>query len=254
MRRIKTILAMTGFVACLTMSLSAWANMSYTPFIHEIVQDGADVEVTVNVFDEIEGVAPTGDTLPDMSAAYTLGWYGYPSGSVLFEDRVFDPQEAVEISEYECQYWDYYGSDKWDGALDCDGDGVFECSGFCAVAYRYTVTEHCPEYLNEDVDGSPLYYMKSDPPCDLFFEDEDLGYSNWTDVIEDVGDLCDDEWDTDDPGDTDTTDTDEDTGEDDTGTNEGDPAEEGADSGCSASRVGSPQSLGLIFPLAQLLS
>jgi hypothetical protein len=123
----------TGFPIC------AFANMSYSPWVHEIVQNGADMEVTVSVFEETTETNDQGEPLPGFEAAYTLERLSHENYKVVFEDRVFKPEEADEVSEYTCQSWNSepYGADRsYYDCVDCDGDGTEECNSFCGVAYH----------------------------------------------------------------------------------------------------------------------
>jgi hypothetical protein len=81
------------------------ANFSYSQWIHEIIQNGADLEITVPVFDETTETNYLGQPLPGFEAAYTLDRWDRDSESthIVFENRVFKPGEADEITEYTCQ-------------------------------------------------------------------------------------------------------------------------------------------------------
>jgi hypothetical protein len=59
-----------------------------------------------------------------------------------------------------------------------------ECDGFCGVAYYYTVVDECPP-LSE---GETMYSVHTEPPHDLFYEGEGLGFEAM--AIEDVGAIC----------------------------------------------------------------
>jgi hypothetical protein len=232
--------------------LGARANMSYSPWVHEIVQNGADLEVTVSIFDETSWTNDDGEPLPGLEASYTLQRWSVGDSLSVFEDRVFNPEEADEITEYMCHSWygDYYEStcNETDDCVDCDGDEIGDCPGFCGVAYRYKVIDVCPP-VQEDL----LYWMFTDPPYDLSADGEGLGFT--TAAAEDVGDECqetagdtdiDADSDTDSDADTDTdadsnvdSDADTDTDSDTEDTDDGDGTDGTDDSaeGCSVGRV-----------------
>ena len=157
-------------VALLAVPTLVSANMSYSPWVHEIVQKGGDMEITVQIFDKTTAANGDGEPLPGLDAKYTLK----RGGTVLFEDRVFDPEEAEEVTGFVCHAWnssDEYG--ECDDETGADGGVGGECAGFCGVAYRYKVVDHCPTD-----EGELMYWMSVNPPYDLRAEDEGLGFTN----------------------------------------------------------------------------
>ena len=86
--------------------------------IHELIQNGPDIEVTVAIFDETEAVNPDGKRLPGLDAAYTLKRWAYDEETeFLFENRVFDPAAAGSVSGYTCHVWDWWNEE------DCEEGG-----------------------------------------------------------------------------------------------------------------------------------
>lgn len=172
---------------------AASANMSYTPWVHELNQVGQDLEVTVQVFEDasidlVEGEVP----LPDLGSTYTLVRWGSKPGTTLFEDRAFSAGEAFEVTEYGCQVWDPtidsaepdFCQNYPESCVDCDDDSEPECYGFCAVAYRFEVLDEC-------VPPGEWYYSMNTPESEqhgLFNEGEGLGSTNTG--VEDTGDPC----------------------------------------------------------------
>lgn len=201
-----------ALAAVLLWSGAATANMSYSPWVHELIQEGADMVVTVAIFEETDATNDQGEPLPGLDTAYTLKRWDSEGTEILFEDRVFDPANAESVSGYTCQVWDGPEAGPCDGAfdcVDCDDDGIEECDGFCGVAYYYTVVDECPPI------GTELYYwMFTDPPYDRYAENEGLGFT--TGGAEDVGAAC----------------------------------QHPDDGGCSASRAGARPSAGLLLLLA----
>jgi hypothetical protein len=176
LKRMVTLCIIVSIVAPTTVL----ANMSYTPWVHKMVQKGADVEITVQIFDETTATNDEGDPLPGLDDAYTLGRLSVTESGTVFEDRVFDPGEADEVTEYICHSWSEWYEDAASGGCD-----EATCNGFCGVAYRYKVMDHCPPFNQED-----LYGMSTASGYDLHGVGEGLGFTNGFDVEEEEGDLC----------------------------------------------------------------
>ena len=166
--------------AVLLLSQTGAANMSYSPWVHEIIQNGNDNEITVQIFGETTWVNGGGEPLPGAEAKYTLTRMSTEGSAEVFKDRQFDPAKAEEVTDFGCQRWELEESSHPDECTDypeycedCDGDGTPECPGFCGKAYRYTVTDHCPPD-----DNQLMYWMKTDPAYDVVYEsEEDLGFT-----------------------------------------------------------------------------
>jgi hypothetical protein len=187
MNAMKFLPCLCAFLALLLGSGAAAANMSYSPWVHELIQNGPDIVVTVAIFDETEATNLEGDPLPGLNAAYTLERWDEEGSAIVFEDRVFDPAEADATSGFTCHTWDGPEAGPCDGSYecaDCDDDGTGECDGFCGVAYYYTVVDECPAPGSYGL----YYWMRTDPPYDLYAEDEGLGFT--TGGAEDVGAAC----------------------------------------------------------------
>jgi hypothetical protein len=156
--------------------------MSYTPWVHELNQVGQNVEVTVQVFEDSSTLLGEDQIpMPDLSSAYTL----HGSGSVLLSDHVFSPDDAFEITDFQCNVWNPWISEECSSSElceDCDDDGVAECDGFCAVAYRFLVVDECAE------PGDAMYGIRTPETESVWYENEGLGFTNT--VIEDTGDEC----------------------------------------------------------------
>ena len=178
----------------------ARANFSYSPWVHELIQKGGDMAVNVQIFDQVDEIAtPEGTPVPDMSARYTLKRMTSDASVVLFENRVFDSSEADEVTPYMCHSWsnnvvgtadgsDAGCDDELEHCADCDKDGTPECNGFCAVAYRYTVVDHCPP-----ADAPELYYWMFVEPEVHRIPDEGLGFTTGHFKSEEAGGVCDSE-------------------------------------------------------------
>lgn len=180
-------------MALWSFSHSTAANMSYSPWVHELNQVGQDVEVTVQVFEDasidlVEGEMP----LPDLDSTYTLTRGGHQPGTTLFEDRTFSAEEAFEVTDYGCQSFEPgldsvepdFCQNYPESCVDCDDDSEPECYGFCAVAYRFEVLDEC-------VPPGSWYYAMSTPESEqhgLFHEGEGLGSTNTG--VQDTGDSC----------------------------------------------------------------
>jgi hypothetical protein len=167
---------LVSLIAVLVVPASVSANMSTTPWIHEIIQNGQEVEITFSVFEDsseervLEHWNPNVDSdgipFPDLSNAYTLERFGEDDNDwgVIFEDRIFSAQDADLVTDYTCQFNeiapDIDCGPKNDGCIDCDDDDIAECRGFCAVAYRYTVVDSCPPPGNK-------YYRVNTPEAEI---------------------------------------------------------------------------------------
>ena len=175
------------------MSTTATANMAYTPWVHALVQNGGDMEVTVAIFDKATGTNDAGEPIPGMDAKYTLTrWDDEHGKKVLFEERVFKRDEADEVTDYTCQPWtraSEAGSscpDAGDGCEDCDEDGAPECPGFCGVAYRYKIIDHCPP-----TEDSMLYWMSVTPEYHISTETkENLSFTTGHFDFDEAGGVC----------------------------------------------------------------
>jgi hypothetical protein len=163
----------------LVLPASVLANISTTPWIYEIIQNGQDVEITFSVFKDssddrvLEDWAPhidpesiEGIPFPDLSNAYTLERSGQNDNEVIFEDRIFFAEEADFVTEYTCQDNGTFAScgPVDEGCTDCDGDGIEECLTYCAVAYRYTFIDSCPP-------PGEKYYLVNTPETKEYMDD-----------------------------------------------------------------------------------
>ncbi|MDD5308369.1 MAG: hypothetical protein PHU25_13695 [Deltaproteobacteria bacterium] len=217
----------TGLLAlgALLAPAAARANESYSPWVHELIQKGQDVEITVQVFEDASIELAQGVPLPDLSSRYRL-WRDYDVGSeTLFKDRVFTAEEAINVPSYGCQVPPDFDMSECEESpevcVDCDSDAVPECPGFCAVAYQFLVADEC-------VPPGEWYYWMSTPEADehgLYYEGEGLGFTNT--VVKNTGDPCLDQ-----PA--------ADSG----------PALDGSSgTGCNVSGLGSPRGQGVLFVL-----
>lgn len=183
----KLFASLGAMTAALLWSGAAAANMSATPWIHSLLQDGPDVVIEFAVFDQAQAVNDDGVPIPGVDAAFTLRRISHEDNVAVFEGRVFNPADADSTSGYACQPWSHWESDPCDGSYecaDCDEDGTGECDGFCGVAYYYTVVDECPPLSV----GESMYSVHTDPPYDLYYEGEGLGFE--TLLIDDVGAAC----------------------------------------------------------------
>lgn len=228
--------------------LAAQANMMHSPWLPQLEQSGQDVVVTVAIFaeasaDEMCEVEAT----PGIDSVYTLvRTYPYDGGEdeVVFEDRVFSADEAdgTEIC-HSCGWSPSETCDEEpDLCVDCDGDSVPECPGFCLPAYVFHVNDECVPPSTELVD-----------PASVFYEiyEEDLGHLGTNGLnVEDTGDEClDSDADVDSDGDADT-DTDADSDADSDTDTDTDMASDGSSGdSCSVSNLGSPPPADALFLL-----
>jgi MYXO-CTERM domain-containing protein len=116
------------------------ANDGSPPRIHELMQDGHDVVITLRILDMGE---------PGLDTAYTLT---RDSAKELVSERVFQPAEAAQ-TERVCRH--YSDQDLCAGAdlddplcIDCDEDGLPECSrhefeNWCEIKYFFEVVDTC---------------------------------------------------------------------------------------------------------------
>ena len=161
------------------------ANISYSPWVHEIIQNGSDNEITVQIFGETTWVNGGGEALPGAEAKYNLKRVSASASANIFKDRQFDPAEAEEVVPYGCQLWNPEfpnpedggePADDCDDCDDCDGDGTKECRGFCGTAYRYTVVDSCPPK-----DDEMMYWMETSPAYNVVYGGEEgLGFTTAT--------------------------------------------------------------------------
>jgi hypothetical protein len=127
--------------------------------------------------------------MPDLDSAYTLTRRGNKgSFATLLEDHVFAAENAFEVTEYDCHGWDGFGHDPGfcevypEDCVDCDGDDVVECYGFCAVAYRFLVVDDCVP------SGDVMYFIGTPETESVWYENEGLGFTSTG--VEDTGDSC----------------------------------------------------------------
>jgi hypothetical protein len=201
-KRMQLILWGSLVTSLLVYSPLARANMSASPWIHVLVQKGQNVEVTVNIFEDASWETYHGVPFPSFDVAYSLERWGTQREWV-FEDRTFHKEDAVSVSPRMCQW--PFGEDEFlpadecasdpEGCVDCDGDGVAECSSwnFCAVAYRFTVVDECvPPFMDDGTMTGAVYYNLTSrelvETSDEFREMEGFGDQNIT--VADTGDEC----------------------------------------------------------------
>lgn len=163
------------------------ANMSYSPWVHEVIQNGQNMEITVQIFDESTGTNTAGEPLPGFESKYTLTRYGSGEASAtvtVLKEHTFDPAEADAVTEVGCRWWsgaeDLSLCDADAGSAvdceDCDNDGVGECYGFCGKAYQYKFIDSCPP-----ADQDLMYGMTATPAYDwVAGSDEGLGFTTAT--------------------------------------------------------------------------
>lgn len=99
----------------------ALANDGVPPELHELMQAGPDVVITLRIFDE------GGE--PGVDEAYTVGREG---AEPLVAGHMFNPADAVQV-EVGCRHYSdqdlCVGADPDDSlCIDCDEDGLPECS------------------------------------------------------------------------------------------------------------------------------
>jgi len=234
--------------------LAGQANMvEHTPWLRQLDQDGQDVVITVAIFTEAseDGVCGT-DATPSIGSAYTLvRTYPYEDteDQVVFEDRVFSSEDSLGTELCHRCVLDVYEdwcNDYPEDCVDCDGDTVPECAGFCLPAYTFEVVDECVPPPLEPVDPASIYYE---------IYEEEIGYLGRKGMnVSDTGDECLDS-DADVDGDTDT-DIDSDADSDLDGDTDSDcdvgPGPTGNGSGgdsCSVAHPGSPPPAGALFLL-----
>ncbi|MCP4677068.1 MAG: hypothetical protein GY854_16445 [Deltaproteobacteria bacterium] len=142
------------------------------------------MKVTINIFDESSAAVAyegTESEIPftSLGSAYTLIRMGQDGNTKVFEDRVFTKEEAVGKSQYSCREWDFCTS-----PADCNDDGLSECYGFCAVAYRFEVVDKC-------VPPADTYYYVTTPELEAISDfPADEGFGVHSAHIEDTGESC----------------------------------------------------------------
>ena len=246
-------------VPVLLLPLGAVANDGMPASIFELVQEGQNVKVVLQMADP-------GD--PGIGRSYELHRNSATDSVTVIENHTFDTADAVYESGPGCRWTDppsYWCGDYPEQCSDCDGNGYAECFGECVVdeETEETVCEEkvcesgvIPCYEDCDGDGTKdcygwcqtVYRFEMVDECvpegtyeyELFYQHSDSGewYSLWTgtpaiDVV-DSGQTCDDTS----PADTDDGDDDTSGSSDEDGDENGNKADAADGSGCSVSAAG----------------
>jgi hypothetical protein len=131
--------AMAGAAALLGGLGSASANDGTPSWIHALVQDGSDIEVTLAIVQGGE---------PGLSDEFTVTRDGPEGTAIVTEDEEFQLGDEVG-SEGRCRgSVDLeYCAEHQDECLDCDEDGVLECNtwgdGWCDTILYFELTDWC---------------------------------------------------------------------------------------------------------------
>jgi len=132
------------FTACMLVSFYAAANDGTPPWIHELEQKGQDVLINIAIIDKGE---------PGMGASYDIirnkaGDQESEPGTAIVENRIFNANDAVNISEPGCRWWemepegDYCVKNPAE-CEDCDDDGKRECWGWCETTHYFDIVDEC---------------------------------------------------------------------------------------------------------------
>jgi hypothetical protein len=138
-------------MAVLMFSVVAKANDGMPSEIHQLVQKGSNVEITMEIWDP-------GD--PGMHYNWSLDRVTATETVPVFENVHFTPEDADSVGEPYCRVYDFAVEDPEakcatsSECIDCDGDGKEECWGYCEVPYYFTFTDYC-------VPGGEVTYLPS---------------------------------------------------------------------------------------------
>ena len=134
-----TIAALTGILFSLP-AIAALANDGTPPKLFELIQEGQDVAVTLEI---------VGGGEPGTGEEYDLVREGASGEVDVLVGESLDSSDAAS-SEVRCRGgWDYAEdcAENPDDCLDCDEDGVPECpleyDGWCETAYYFEVIDSC---------------------------------------------------------------------------------------------------------------
>ncbi|HUT79437.1 MAG TPA: hypothetical protein VM285_17200 [Polyangia bacterium] len=131
--------AMAGVVVLLVGLGSAWANDGTPSWVHELMQDGSNVEVTLAIVENGE---------PGLPDAFTVTRDGPEGTATVVEDEEFQLGDEMG-SEGQCRgsVDPEYCVDHAEECLDCDEDGVLECNtygdGWCDTILFFELTDWC---------------------------------------------------------------------------------------------------------------
>lgn len=155
-------------------STAASANFAGTPWIHDLAQEGQDVRITIQVFEEAsaELVHETFE-FPGLETRYTVTRFGDGPQETVVDQRLFPAGDAIEVTPNVCH------TDE-----GSDAECTEPCAGFCAVAYRFEVVDECAPVGYQ-------YYQVTIPAiaADPTYADEGLGTAAIT-VTDYAGDSC----------------------------------------------------------------
>lgn len=245
----RTVLELVMTAIVLLPPGAALANDGMPPSIFELVQEGQNVKVVLEVADP-------GD--PGIDASYRLNRNGDAESAVVFDNKMFDAADAVSESEPTCRWWEPTSTwciDSPELCADCDDNGYPECFGECVVdeetqkaACEVDVEALCNSGVmtcDDDCDGDgandcygwcrTVYYFEMVDTCvppgettyELFyrFSDSEEWFDIWKGTssidVTDSGEACDAEQEQRDDG----------AGN---GQNNDDTADNSVDAGCSA--------------------
>jgi len=109
-------------------ALTAEANIQSNRWFYDMMQEGRDVHITLQLIEEEP---------PNFETTFMLT----RGGEILFEGRQFVREEADEkVGPGACiEDAMAFGEEL----ADCDSDGAEECAGVCGTAYRYEFVDIC---------------------------------------------------------------------------------------------------------------
>jgi len=117
--------------------VAAYADETPTSQIFEIVQEGQDVKLILELLTDRQCITE--------GKSCTLAREDRQGTKELFKDRVFSPDDASSYKKF-CLPWDIneaYCLDHPEECNDCDKDGGPECTGKCETGNYFAVIDKC---------------------------------------------------------------------------------------------------------------
>jgi len=161
---------------------SAQANDYDPPYPSDLQADVHEPDATVSIVIPSRSAAEEVDIVRSGPAGIqhlgTLGW---------------DLGEPAEIVEYECEAMGWADCPDYYLCVDCDEDGVPECSGFCVWYGRFELEDTCVPVSGGS--SEVVYYAQGETSWDLWTTYTTVDVE-WVDSCQDTPDLP---WAPDDP-------------------------------------------------------
>jgi len=139
-------------LGALLLPLEVAANDGMSPTIHQLIQEGQDVRISVRISDAGE---------PDLTPDYRIVRTDGDAVQTVLSDKTFTAAEAVSSSGPECRWWeplDIYCYDYPEYCEDCNNDGYDDCFGTCSENPETMEMECVQDYCDhmscgQDCDG-----------------------------------------------------------------------------------------------------